>query len=249
MVLKYAIDTASVTPVLTSCGRFDLLEQTVQSFFEHFETDRLIVSDDSLRFGEAAAFANAYPQIEMRSCWERLGRLRAIDALYGTLRTPYVFHLEDDWCFTGDANLDDVCDYLDARPDVSVVCVGWRPDARYAGKAKTDTFRGHDYRVWDLDAHPRRFSYTFNPAVARTALWRQIGPFAKFHHEEGLSAFCKARGMRIAMLERPIAYHLGDRLHAYDRFEAHHASTLLSRLRRSAARRWPMATGERLQWP
>jgi hypothetical protein len=184
----------------------------------------------------------------MRSYWERLGQLRSIDALYASVHTPHVLHLEDDWCFTGGADLTDACDFLEARTDISVVCIGWRPEARYAGKAQTQTFRGHDYLVWDLDAHAKRFSYTFNPSVARTALWRQIGPFAKFRNEEALSAFCKARGLRIAMLEHPIAYHLGERGHAYHQVQSRQAKNLLSRLRRSAAKRWPIAPGERLQW-
>ena len=105
-----------------------------------------------------------------------------------------------------------------------------------------------NYLVWDLDAHPKWFSYSFNPSIARLSMWRELGPFARFNTEEGLSAACKERGLRIAMIERPIAHHIGDKRHAHDPFQPRRATTLFSRLRRSAAKRWPIASaGERVQ--
>jgi hypothetical protein len=248
MALKYAIDAASVTPVLTSCGRFDLLDQTIQSFLEHFETDRIIVSDDSTNLSEAGAFASSCPVVEMRSHQEKLGQMRSIDALYASVRTPYVLHLEDDWFFTRGVALDSVVDLLEARTDISVVCIGYRFDKRFAHKVHKVTHSGTEFLLWDVDTHPKWFSFSLNPSVGRVALWRQIGPFAKFQTEENISAFCKGRGMRIAMVNPSCAYHIGEKRHAHDPFQPRRATTLLSRLRRSAAKRWPLAAGERSTW-
>ena len=82
--------------------------------------------------------------------------------------------------------------------------------------------------------------------------WAQVVRTAIFASaqstEEGLSAACKARGLRIAMIERPIAHYIGDKRHAHDPFQPRRATTLFSRLRRSAAKRWPIASaGERVQ--
>jgi hypothetical protein len=233
-----------VTTVLTSCGRFDLLEQTVASFLEHFEAAKIIVAEDSERPAEAATFAQKFPAVEMRANEPKLGQMRSIDKLYATLLTPYVLHLEDDWGFTRSLDLDSVIAFLEARPDVSVVCIANRVyDPRYARSAHKMRHGGIDYLVWDLDAHPKWFSYSFNPSVARLSLWREIGPFARFLTEENLSHFLKARGMRIAMVAPGIADHIGDQRHAPDPFQPPRAKTLLARLRKSIAKRWAQLQG------
>jgi hypothetical protein len=242
MQSRYTIDPARVTTVLTSCGRFDLLEETVASFLEHFNTDRLVIAEDSERPDEAAAFEARFPAAEVRVNTPKLGQLRSIDALYATLETPYVLHLEDDWRFSQAIDLDRVIAFLDAHPDVSVVCIANRIfDPRFEKGARRRHHEGLDYLVWDLDAHPKWFSYSFNPSVARLSLWREIGPFAGFVTEENLSLFCKQRGMRIAMVTPGIADHIGDDRHAHDPFQPPRAKTLLQRLRRSIAKRWDRA--------
>ena len=245
LVSKHKIDPTRLTTVLTSCGRFDLLEATVASFLRHFETDKIIVAEDSERTGEAAAFAAKFPAIEMRVNVPKLGQLRSIDSLYATLTTPYVVHLEDDWGFTRSLDLESVIRFLEARPDISVVCIAHRIDRRYQKRAQRMQYSGIDYLVWDLDAHPKWFSYSFNPSVARMSLWREVGPFAKFVTEENLSLFLKQRGMRIAMVVPGIADHIGDDRHAHDPFQPKRAKTFIERMKRSIAKRLASGTGGR----
>lgn len=238
---KYAIDPTKLTTVLTSCGRFDLLAETVNSFLQHFDTDQLVIAEDAGKPEAAAAFARAFPAVDMRVNLPKLGQLRSIDKLYATLQAPYVLHLEDDWAFTRSVDLDSVIAFLEARPDISVVCVAHRLfDAKYAKGAHRISHGGIDYLVWDLEAHPKWFSYSFNPSVARLDLWRQVGPFASFVTEEALSLFLKQRGMRIAMVVPGIADHIGDHRHADDPFQPKRAKTFLSRLKRSVAKRLPI---------
>lgn len=121
MSARYKIDGAKLTIVLTSCGRFDLLEETVASFLKHFDTDRIVIADDAGDAGAAARFGSKFPQAEMHVNAPKLGQMRSIDALYASVQTPYVAHLEDDWKFSGGVDLDKVVRFLEARPDVSVV--------------------------------------------------------------------------------------------------------------------------------
>jgi len=246
MVAKHRIDSNKVAAALTSCGRFDLLEETVASFLERFDAQQIVVADDSEQAQEARTFAQRFPAIDMRVNAPKLGQMRSIDALYASLTTPYVLHLEDDWKFSASVDLDNVISFIESRPDISVVCIGYRFDARFGGSAQKVRHGGVDYLVWDLSAHPKWFSYSFNPSVGRLALWREIGPFARFATEENLSAFCKARGLRIAMVAPSIADHIGSDRHAPDPFQPARAKTLLSRLSRSVAKRLPnLSPGER----
>lgn len=242
--MKYTIDPKKFTTVLTSCGRFDLLGETVASFQRFFDVDRIVIAEDSEDSGAAGKFAREFPVADMRVNLPKLGQMRSIDAHYANISTPYVVHLEDDWGFTRSLDLDRVTDFLEARPDISVVCIAHRLyDPRFQKGAKKETHGGIDYYVWDLDAHPKWFSYSFNPSVARHALWREVGPFAKFVTEENLSLFLKERGMRIAMVIPGIADHIGDDRHAHDPFQPKRAKTFLERMKRSIAKRLPSLTG------
>ncbi len=44
---KYVIDPARIATVLTSCGRFDLLEETVSSFLKFFDASSIVIAEDS----------------------------------------------------------------------------------------------------------------------------------------------------------------------------------------------------------
>jgi hypothetical protein len=243
MAPRSRIDGTQLTPVLTSCGRFDLLAQTVRSFLAHFDTDRIVIAEDSGKGAEAAEFARGFPVVEMHVNQPKLGQFRSIDALYQRISTPFVLHMEDDWEFSGGVDLDRVIAFLEARPDISVVCIGYRLDPRFTHKARKEKHAGIDYIVWDVDAHPKWFSYSFNPSVGRIALWRELGSFARFVTEEEISAYCKARGMRIAMVSPAVAHHIGDNRHAHDPFQPRRATTPLAKLKRSIQKRWAKLQG------
>jgi hypothetical protein len=242
MAARYKIDPAQFSVVLTSCGRFDLLKETVESFATHFDATKIIVAEDAGRPAEASALAKRLSLVDMRVNAPRLGQMRSIDKLYATLDTPYAVHLEDDWLFTRTLDLDRVVRFLESRNDISVVCIAnriYRP--RFAEFGRPEQHDGLDYLVWDLEAHPKWFSYSFNPSVVRLDLWRQHGPFARFMTEENLSEFCKARGMRIAMVSPGIADHIGDHRHAHDPFQP--PKTPLAKFKRSLAKRWAEMNG------
>jgi hypothetical protein len=242
--MKYKVDPNTFATVLTSCGRFDLLGETVSSLLRHFDIDRIIIAEDSEDNQGAADFARAFPVADVRLNLPKLGQMRSIDAHYATLSAPYVLHLEDDWGFTRSLDLDRVTALLEARPDISVVCIAHRVyDQKFEKGARRESHDGIDYLVWDTDAHPKWFSYSFNPSIARLSLWREIGPFAKFVTEENLSLFLKQRGMRIAMVVPGIADHIGDDRHAHDPFQPKRAKTFFARLKRSIAKRLPLLTG------
>ena len=243
--MKYKIDPHKFATVLTSCGRFDLLGETIASFQRYFDVERILIAEDSEDSASAAAFARAFPAADVRVNLPKLGQMRSIDAHYATLSAPYVVHLEDDWGFTRNLDLDSVTALLETRPDISVVCIAHRIyDPRFEKGARRESHGGIDYLVWNTDAHPKWFSYSFNPSVARLSLWREVGPFAKFVTEENLSQFLKERGMRIAMVVPGIADHIGDDRHAHDPFQPKRAKTFLERMKRSIAKRLPLLTGK-----
>ncbi|WP_342362581.1 glycosyltransferase [Terrarubrum flagellatum] len=216
----YRVDPALFTVVVTSCGRFDLLAKTIDSFERCFAAERIIIAEDSADRAGARAFAAKRPRVEMRINDPKLGQLRSIDRLYGTISTPYVIHLEDDWEFTSPIELERIVRMLESNPDVTAALLAHREyAAHYERSVRMMSSDGLEYKYFKPDAHPLWFSYSFNPSIARMDLWRAVGPFAKYETEEKLSGVMKQEGKKIALLWPPVGHHIGDDRHVPDPFQ------------------------------
>lgn len=113
-----------VTFVLTSCGRMDLLRQTLASFFRYntYPIERYIIVEDSCNkfdHQECVEIGALYEnKIEFIFNNQKLGQTMSIDEAYGRITTPYVFHCEDDWLFYGRGFIEKSLAVLRDRPDI-----------------------------------------------------------------------------------------------------------------------------------
>src|SRR5207248_6183587 len=91
-----------VTVVLTSCGRQDLLERTLDSFFLHNTypvRDFIIIEDgDGRKNGRLSKKYQDY-LLTWHDTGTRVGQVTAIDMAYSHVKTDFIFHCEDDWEF------------------------------------------------------------------------------------------------------------------------------------------------------
>ena len=88
--------------LLTSCGRLDLLDRTLASFFKfnNFPLEELYLTEDS-------ADKDIYKKINKK--WgkklnilfnkKKKGQIKSIVEAYKLIKTPYIFHCEDDWVY------------------------------------------------------------------------------------------------------------------------------------------------------
>jgi GT2 family glycosyltransferase len=207
---KYKIDPTKFTAIMTSCGRFDLLEDTLHSFLTYFEIQKIIVAEDSGLTDQAMALARKFPNVEMCVNSPRLGQAGSIDKAYGRVATPFIIHLEDDWHFGGWCDFNKLADYLVAHNDLSGIWIAHREFApRYERRASYGQFDGIHYRSFPLDAHPEWFSYSFTPALIRTQFWKTHGPYDRYKTEGDLSLALKNKGFRVAQFMPSLAYHTG----------------------------------------
>jgi hypothetical protein len=235
---RFRIDPQKYTVVLTSCGRFDLLEDTIASFARHFDFDALTVAEDSGDHAGAEAFRSKFDFVEVLVNDPKLGQMRSIDRLYERIATPYIIHLEDDWRFNATCDLDKIVRVLDANRDLTGVIIANREyAAKYEPFAEKKSFEGIGYKFFELDAHPEWFSYSFNPSVVARRTWIEMGPFSKYKTEAELSKTAKTNGMRYAMVSPALAIHTGDERHVPDPFQPRRAKTFSARLMRSIRKR------------
>ena len=204
-----------VTVVLTSCNRSDLLQQTLNSFFE-FNTCPIasfIVVEDGRATLDAARSYRFPCEHQLISTGERVGQIAAIDYAYSRVRSEYIFHLEDDWQFYGHGFIEKSLLLLTALPqclqvyiraldDTNGHPVHWRT-LRTSGVAWRRMRYG--YKAFGGEWN----GFSFNPGLRRLADYSAIGGYGvhklrapKLHAgtEIRLSRLYRQKGMFAAIL-------------------------------------------------
>lgn len=238
------------TIVVTSCGRFDLLRETLASLLKHLErpAKRVLVIEDSGDEAVRGALADLGAPIEVIVNNPQLGQMKSLDKVYALVDTPYVFHCEDDWEFFRDGFLAESFALLKARPDVSMVALRPREELNpLVREMPVERLGALEYFTLDPSLHPEYFSYSFNPGLRRLEDIRALGSLAAIGHEPDVSYAFKQRGMRMANLQHPAVRHIGDGRHVHDPTQPKKAKTPWAKLKRSIekrVKRWRRARGE-----
>lgn len=128
-------DQSDITLVVTSCGRFDLLKRTLETFdlFNTADIREVFITEDSV--DEAVRLA--IPGHWRSHCSflvnrPKLGQLASIDLAYESVNTPYIFHCEDDWAFYRSGFVEGSKVVLELRPDI-LQCLVAQLRVRLAG--------------------------------------------------------------------------------------------------------------------
>jgi hypothetical protein len=200
----------TVTICVTSCGRLDLLADTLGSFRAWNSGGRYLVSEDSTDEAVIGELRAREPGVTVLSGSERLGLMGSIDRLYSAATTPFIFHLEDDWSFDGPVNWAAATALLEARDDIANICVRDFTEikSKYSARSTSLSFAGAAFRVMERDAHPDFFGWSSNPGLIRRSLYLQYAPFRRMLHDQ-MSGLIKKDGRTLAYLLPGVARHIG----------------------------------------
>ncbi len=183
--------------MLTSCGRWDLLTQSIDTFLAHNQPGRFIVVEDSGDEAFATRIRERYPAIEVALNNPRLGQHRAIDKAYAMVTTPWIVHLEDDWFFTGPLALDDARKVIEADESVIAVCFSVFGRLKLRHRIWGASYVHDGVRYGDMRAaHRESYGFSFYPTLLRRRTWEEHGPYAKFQNERAISKYMKANRPR-----------------------------------------------------
>ncbi|MGE5269130.1 MAG: glycosyltransferase [Thiohalocapsa sp.] len=173
-----------ISVVLTSCGRQDLLERTLDSFFA-FNTapvaQFLVVEDGTLDAN--ALLIEKYRQhgITWLATSGRVGQIAAIDHAYALVEHPYIFHMEDDWEFYHGGFIENSLQVLEAFPDCLQIWLRALDDTNgHPLCPEQRTAGGIPFRKLQFDFHGRWHGFSFNPGLRRTADYRLLGKYGWF---------------------------------------------------------------------
>ena len=160
-----------VTLVITSCGRFDLLKRTLDSFFEKntYPIKKIIITEDSTEGKKLENLISQYENEKNKHNFcliineTREGQLRSIDKAYNEVDTEYVFHCEDDWLFLKKGFIEKSMKLLKEDPDL--LTVGLRSKKDF----KESFFRKEEYISKDGEKfyEVKDEIFTYNPGLRR----------------------------------------------------------------------------------
>ena len=214
---------SEVTVVLTSCGRFDLLAQTLTSFFEHntYPIRKFILVEDSGKDEVRDAVPDEYRnQFDFIINKPKLGQVASIDRAYSQVETKYIFHCEDDWLFYRPGFMEDSIKILEAEEHALMVRLrSFHHDIGFHKKLSDRKTVQHVayYRVTTI---PYIECFSFNPELRRRAQYPDGGylPFlakgkSPSNLERILSEHYAAQGYYAVLLENDAVKHIGGRRH------------------------------------
>ena len=220
-----------VTAVITSCGRFDLLEETLDSFFEFntYPIKKIIITEDSTEGKKLEKLISKYKDkkqnFQLIVNETRLGQLKSIDKAYREIDTKYIFHCEDDWKFFKKGFIEKSIKLLEE--DEKILIVGLRskkdfPENFFFDKDYVSKSGKHYYNV-------KGEIFTYNPALRRKKDMDLFGLHEKLEnqrYEEVLSNFYKERGYKTVFFKEPAVEHIGNKRHVH--FSKNRKNTVLS---------------------
>lgn len=226
----------TVTVCITSFNRFELLQQTIDSFrkLNKFPIERFLVIDDSQNKDMHQKLKDTYSDgsIEFMFNEQNIGQIKSIDKMYATVNTDYIFHSEDDYQYIGNQNfIQDSMDILEENEWINqiwmrhlqnyVISHGENGLKRFESEVLT-TSTGVKYRM--VKDNNGWCGFSFNPGLRRVSDYKKLFPNGYMEHiKEGhgvLSEFACSKhaaknGYRAALLVNGACNNMGQHVSTY----------------------------------
>lgn len=210
---------SNVTVILTSCGRFDLLRRTLESFFIHNTydiADFYIYEDSGLPVPDS--LKTDYPFIKWFEPTFRTGQIVALDTLWRAVETEYAFTQEDDWECIAPGFIEASMAILEKYPNITQV---WLRDRNDANGHPVEWSENLSFGIMKSN-HGLWTGHCWNPSLKRKADYDRIAPYGKhtqfmrkspWKAESDIGKIYARMGYKAAMLPTPYIKHIGDGRH------------------------------------
>jgi GR25 family glycosyltransferase involved in LPS biosynthesis len=229
-----------VTFTITSCKRFNLFEKTIDSFLncctDLEKISRWICVDDNSSQEDIARMHERYPFFEfVLKQPEQKGHPQSMNMIRQLVKTPYVFHMEDDWLFfCKRPYISEAMDVISSNPKIMQCLV----NKNYTETAEDINIKGgefhtssngtrfyihemaygdHETELW-LQKHGRIGRhcnywphFSFRPSLFSTRVFKELGLFSEniSHFEMDYSKRYINKGWVSAFFEGTYCLHIG----------------------------------------
>lgn len=206
-----------VTFVLTSCGRVDLLQKTIESFeaFNTYPIKRGIITEDSCDPEVYAQVKELFgDRYEIWANEEKKGQIKSIVDAYATIDTDYVFHCEDDWEFFKEGFIEESFAILASEPKITQVWLRTQEnlnrDENFFTFGDLQEVDGYQFRCVTPTGDFEWGSFSFNPGIKRMSDYFKFGKFDNCHSELDVNLRYRDAGYYCVIAEVSGVVHLGD---------------------------------------
>ena len=210
--------------VLTSCGRTKLLNKTLKSFFKYNDyniKDFFLVEDSVNNLVYEEVKKKWKDKIKIFCNKKKLGQIKSIVDIYKKIRTPYVFHCEDDWIYTRKKFIEDSLEilktdskiiqvWLESKKSASRLDIFEYGSLKYTKKNKIGFRKVTCKDGWEWG------HFSFRPGVKRMSDYNLIGGYGKFKNELDIGVKYKKLGFYTVIIENPAVEDIGDDHHVSD---------------------------------
>ena len=208
---------SDVTVVITSCARHDLLRKTLESFIKYNTypvAEFIIIEDSETPRPEWLGTVACGAPVRWIQNKHRRGQTYSIDRAYSEVKTPYIFHCEDDWEFLKSGFIEDSKSILENVPTI------WTVSLR-ANDCNGHPVEWREHAPWGVQLAGWSGGWggmNFNPGLRRLADYQKLGSYGRylgygthgFEAELALSRQHIASGFRIAVLRDKYVEHIGE---------------------------------------
>ncbi len=214
-----------VTIVLTSCDRADLLKITLKSIEPHLDQSviaEVIIIEDSQFDRVTRVIPPTLGGVPVKFIHNRknIGLIPSIDRAYSEVKTPYIYHCEDDWQFHGPLLIEEQKAILESESDV-VACMVRDPKTVNPARLDGKLFELNNMPVkfWKANQGKKWGGMSFNPGLRRLEDYLELSPyFPNFKTEYSLSVFYLSQGVSIAYLQDGHVRHIGEKNSAINKY-------------------------------
>lgn len=210
-------ESIEVTVVLTSCNRYDLLEQTIDSFLAYNTYTNIkdfFVIEDFYYNQNINRLIIKYPSIKFIINDQRIGQIKSIDKIYKNINTKYIFHMEDDWLFYRSGFIEESVEFLEKSENMNIIQLWLRE--------RHDT-NGHPVvgNLLSLNYVNEWHGFSFNPGLKRLSDYKILSSYEKAvqdykskyyfpnNPESIIGIIYKNLGYRAAISEKGFLRHIG----------------------------------------
>jgi glycosyltransferase involved in cell wall biosynthesis len=169
------VGTNTVSLVITTCNRPAQLQKTLESFllYNTYPIEKTFVIDDSGKRGCNKKVLDAFRaklSIEEIYNTKNIGQVESIDKVYSYVRTPYIFHCEEDWEYLRPGFIEQSMAIFDANPSEKIFTIWLRAhnDSAHPVEQEGDNFRmKKDFSYMDDGQTYTWCGVTFNPGLRK----------------------------------------------------------------------------------
>ncbi len=201
--------------VITSCGRVNLLNRTLESFFRFndYPLENLYLTEDSVDNNVYKVIEKKWgKKLNLLFNFKKKGQIQSIVDAYKLIKTPYVFHCEDDWIYTRKDFIKDSLKILEY--DRKIIQV-WLESKESASRLDIFSYgplkkhKGINFRKVLCKEGWEWGYFSFRPGVKRMKDYNLIGGYESYKNELDIGVTYKKKGFYTVIIEEPAVEDIG----------------------------------------